>query len=470
MPYPPFTPPSRHASDMSQHQNQWKQICDHLRQLLPADAVDRWFIPLVCTHIGDKTIELIADNEIYPTWIEENYLPLLKSAIETVVGKPLSVKISTLSPGQPPETPASRSHRPSRNATSREHEEDIDRESINERHRFDNFVVGPNNQFAHAAALAVAHNTARSYNPLFLHGRAGLGKTHLMQAIGNYLIEKKRHLRVRYITCETFCNDFIAAVSKGQGPLLERFRKRYRQVDVLLIDDIQFLAGKDRSQEEFFHTFNALFDGSKQIVITADSPPNEIANLEKRLVSRFEWGLTAELLVPDQETRRAILAQKLKQMQTYLPDEILALIAARISSSIRRLEGALNRVAVYASLHQGRITVAQAENLLKDLFQQEQRPSISIELIQRRVAEAYDVRLGDLTGRRRPAHIALPRQIAMYLARQLTNSSLMEIGDAFGGRDHGTVLHAYREISRRMTEDPRLKQMIDTLVEKLKDA
>jgi chromosomal replication initiator protein len=290
-----------------------------------------------------------------------------------------------------------------------------------------------------------------------------------MQAIGNYLHSKKRHIRVSYITCETFCNDFIAAVSKGQGPLLERFRKRYRQVDVLLIDDIQFLAGKDRSQEEFFHTFNALFDGSKQIVITADSPPTEIANLEKRLVSRFEWGLTAELLVPDQETRLAILGQKLKQMQIYLPDEILALIAARVSSSIRRLEGALNRVAVYASLHQGRISTQQAEQLLKDLFQQENRPSISIEQIQRCVAETYDVRLGDLTGRRRPAHIALPRQVAMYLARHLTKSSLIEIGDAFGGRDHGTVLHAHREISRRMTEDPRLKKMIETLAEKLED-
>ncbi len=453
--------------------NSWKLICNHLRKVLPGDAVDRWFEPLVCTHQGDKTLELLADNEIYPTWIEENYLPILKNAVEEVCGKPLAIKFSTFGDSESkasPNDPVKKTTAKNTRSTPSSHHSDEDTYcGLNERHRFENFVVGPNNQFAHAAALAVAHNTARSYNPLFLHGRAGMGKTHLMQAIGNYLQAKKRHLRVSYITCETFCNDFIAAVSKGQGSLLERFRKRYRQVDVLLIDDIQFLAGKDRSQEEFFHTFNALFDGSKQIVITADSPPTEIANLEKRLVSRFEWGLTAELLVPDQETRLAILAQKLKQMQVSLPDQVLSLIAARVSSSIRRLEGALNRVAVYASLHQGQVSVQQAEQLLKDLFQQEQRPSISIELIQRRVAEAYDVRLGDLTGRRRPAHIALPRQIAMYLSRHLTQSSLTEIGDAFGGRDHGTVLHAHREISRRMSEDARLKQMIETLVEKLEN-
>jgi chromosomal replication initiator protein len=452
----------------------WKHVCEHLRTLLPSDAVERWFVPLVCTHQGDKTIELLADNDIYPTWIEENYLPILKSAVEEISGKPLAIKITTAAdPGsqgisEPPHKKTSSKNL--RSAPTQSHCEEDPCSGLNERHQFENFIVGPNNQFAHAAALAVAHNTARSYNPLFLHGRAGMGKTHLMQAIGNYLRAKKRHLRVSYITCETFCNDFIAAVSKGQGSLLERFRKRYRQVDVLLIDDIQFLSGKDRSQEEFFHTFNALFDGSKQIVITADSAPTEISNLEKRLVSRFEWGLTAELLAPDQETRLAILGQKLKQMQMYLPDEVLSLIAARVSSSIRRLEGALNRVAVYASLHQGRISAQQAEQLLKDLFQQEHCPTLSIEQIQRRVAEAYDVRLGDLTGRRRPAHIALPRQIAMYLARQLTQSSLMEIGDAFGGRDHGTVLHAYREISRRMSEDPRLKQMIETLTEKLENA
>jgi chromosomal replication initiator protein len=334
---------------------------------------------------------------------------------------------------------------------------------MNPRYTFESFVVGVNNQFAAAAARAVAEAPARTYNPLFLHGCVGLGKTHLMQAIGHLILANKKHLRVLYVTSEQFTNEYISAIQHGE---LAKFRKSYRQVDVLLIDDIQFLAGKERSQEEFFHTFNALCDGSKQIVLTSDSAPNEI-QIEKRLTSRFEMGLTAELQMPDSETRLAILRHKMAAMPDKLSDAVLDFIAERVKTNIRRLEGALNRVAAFAQLHGRPITVPQTEVLLRDLLQQEGQQSVSIDLIQRRVAETYDLRLGDMTSKRRPANIALPRMVAMYLSRRLTSASLNEIGEAFGGRDHGTVLHANRVVEQRMKDDEKLRRIVTYLSEKL---
>ncbi len=297
---------------------------------------------------------------------------------------------------------------------------------LNPRNTFESFVIGPNNEIAHAASLAVAQSPARTYNPLFIYGGVGLGKTHLMQAIGQYVLVKKKNVKVIYLSSELFINEFIDAIQHNN---LVKFRKRYRQADLLCIDDIQFLGGKERSQEEFFHTFNTLFDGHKQIVLSSDRPASEIANLEHRLVSRFEWGLTAELQPPAIETRLAILRKKARGMQIKLPDETFEFLANRIRSNVRRLEGALMRVASFASL-------------------------------KRRVAEHFDVRLADMTSKRRPASIAFPRQVAMYLARELTKSSLNEIGDAFGGRDHGTVLHACKLVKRRMKEQDSIRQTI----------
>jgi len=325
-------------------------------------------------------------------------------------------------------------------------------------------VVGPNNEFAAAAAKAVADAPARNFNPLFLHGSVGLGKTHLMQAIGNHLSQKRKHFKIRYVTSEQFTNEFIAAIQHGE---LAKFRKRYRQVDALLIDDVQFLAGKDRSQEEFFHTFNSLFDGSKQIVMSCDSPPSEITNIEKRLSSRFESGLTAEILLPGIETRLAILRHKMATMKVTLPDEILTFIADRVKTNVRRLEGALTRVGAYASLHGRSINLSQIESLLKDLLQHESPTAITIDAIQRKVAETFDIRLADMTSKRRPANIAVPRMVAMYLSRRFTSCSLAEIGDAFGGRDHGTVIHAQKTIDGKMKSDARLNQQIEALVQKL---
>ncbi len=328
---------------------------------------------------------------------------------------------------------------------------------MNPRNTFESFVVGANNQFAHAAALAVAQAPARTYNPLFVYGGVGLGKTHLMQAIGQFVLSKKKSAKVIYLSSEKFTNEFIQAI---QDSSLIKFRKRYRQADILLIDDIQFLAGRERSQEEFFHTFNTLFDGHKQIVLSSDRPPAEIANLENRLVSRFEWGLTAELQPPDIETRLAILRKKAQSLQVTLPDDVMEFLAEKIRTNVRRLEGALMRVATFASLSDRELHRDMVENLLRDLLQEEARKNVSIDQIQRRVAEHFDVRLADMTSKRRPANIAFPRQVAMYLSREHTKSSLNEIGDAFGGRDHGTVLHAHKLVKRRMTEDEKIRQLV----------
>jgi chromosomal replication initiator protein len=328
---------------------------------------------------------------------------------------------------------------------------------LNPRNTFESFVVGPNNEIAHAASLAVAQTPARTYNPLFVYGGVGLGKTHLMQAIGQYVWAKKKNVKVLYVSSELFINEFIDAIQHSN---LVKFRKRYRQADLLLIDDIQFLGGKERSQEEFFHTFNTLFDGHKQIVLSSDRPASEIANLEHRLVSRFEWGLTAELQPPDIETRLAILRKKADSMQIKLRDDIFQFLASRIRTNVRRLEGALMRVASFASLSGKELTQEVIEHLLKDILQEEGRHSITIEQIQRRVAEQFDVRVADMTSKRRPASIAFPRQVAMYLARELTKASLNEIGEAFGGRDHGTVLHACKLVKRRMTEQDNIRQTI----------
>jgi chromosomal replication initiator protein len=336
---------------------------------------------------------------------------------------------------------------------------------LNPRNNFESFVVGPNNEIAHAASLAVAKSPARTYNPLFVYGGVGLGKTHLMQAIGQYVWSNKKNAKVMYLSSELFINEFIDAI---QHSTLVKFRKRYRQADLLLIDDIQFLGGKERSQEEFFHTFNTLFDGHKQIVLSSDRPASEIANLEHRLVSRFEWGLTAELQPPDVETRMAILRKKARTLDIKLRDETFDFLATRIRTNVRRLEGALMRVASFASLSGKELTNEVVEHLLKDILNEEARHAVTIEQIQRRVAEHFDVRIADMTSKRRPANIAFPRQIAMYLARELTKASLNEIGDAFGGRDHGTVLHACKLVKRRMVEQDNIRQTISFIDSSLK--
>jgi chromosomal replication initiator protein len=435
----------------------WQRLSAALKPQISADSFKRWFSAVELVEAKEKSLTFGVPNNIYQFWIESNYMPALQTAIVTTFGGPRSVNFCSPS-GVGVQT--SLESMPLKEVL--EELPGVTRPSatvpgLNPRNTFESFVVGPNNEIAHAASLAVAQAPARTYNPLFIYGGVGLGKTHLMQAIGQYVWTKKKNVKVIYLSSELFINEFIDAIQHSN---LVKFRKRYRQADLLLIDDIQFLGGKERSQEEFFHTFNTLFDGHKQIVLSSDRPASEIANLEQRLVSRFEWGLTAELQPPDIETRLAILRKKAHSMQIKLQDEIFQFLASRIRTNVRRLEGALMRVASFASLSGKELTQEVTEHLLKDILQEEARHSITIEQIQRRVAEHFDVRVADMTSKRRPASIAFPRQVAMYLARELTKSSLNEIGDAFGGRDHGTVLHACKLVKKRMVEQDNIRQTI----------
>src|SRR6266436_4652880 len=437
----------------------WQRLSATLKSQLSADSFKRWFSAVELVEASDKSLTFCVPNNIYQFWIESNYMAALQNAIIMTLGGPRGINFSSPSGAPAAQIPLEDA------ATLKELSPESRRDTkaaasvpgLNPRNTFESFVVGPNNEIAHAASLAVAQTPSRTYNPLFIYGGVGLGKTHLMQAIGQYVWAKKKNVKVIYVSSELFINEFIDAIQHSN---LVKFRKRYRQVDLLLIDDIQFLGGKERSQEEFFHTFNTLFDGHKQIVLSSDRPASEISNLEHRLVSRFEWGLTAELQPPDIETRLAILRKKANTMQIKLHEDVFQFLANRIRTNVRRLEGALMRVASFASLSGKELTNEVVEHLLKDILQEEARHAVTIEQIQRRVAEHFDVRLADMTSKRRPANIAFPRQIAMYLARELTKASLNEIGDAFGGRDHGTVLHACKLVKRRMQEQDNIRQTI----------
>jgi len=432
----------------------WEEACRHLEETLPKDIFEKWIAVIQCRSIEGSRVTLVVGNDFYQSWLEEHYLPLLRKALTAVSGSEmqidLTVDYSLL--GEQPEEKREKRHS---TLSSKKPAET----NLNKNYTFDSFVVGPSNQFAHAAAIASAQSPSRAYNPLFVHGDVGLGKTHLMQSIGNFIHSKNSRGRVCYTTCEEFVNEYIEALTTNS---LAKFRKKYRTADALLIDDIHFLAGKDRMQEEFFHTFNAIFENHKQIVMTSDRPAGELAGLAPRLVSRFEWGLVVELESPDVETRVAILRKKCEQLSLSIDQNLLFYIAERISSNIRRLEGALIRVASYVSLTGLALDRSKLEYLLRDTLDQEKKHAISIESIQKAVAEHFDIRLGDLVGPKRPQNIAWPRQVAMYLSRTMTNQSFPVIGDAFS-RNHATIVHACQLVERRQTEDLKLRQTLSLL-------
>ncbi|MCH1506235.1 MAG: chromosomal replication initiator protein DnaA [Verrucomicrobiales bacterium] len=448
----------------------WAQLEPLIAKRVSQDTMTRWFANTSIAQTDDTNIVLEVPNQIYQFWIETNYTVEVNEAIEEACGKRrLSFQFRESDPlaaamPQQPETPkpvpteaaipqpSSRKSKAGQKATSA---------GLNHRYLFESFVVGANNEFAHAACQAAASKPGRIYNPLFIYGGAGMGKTHLMHAIGHTILQERPSAKVIYITSEQFTNEFIQAISDGS---LVKFRQQYREADVLLIDDIQFFAKKEKSQEEFFHTFNTLCDkNSKQIVMTSDMPASKIKNLEKRLVSRFEWGLTAEMAPPDTETRIAILKRKAQEMCVEVDGNILEFIAQHIRNNVRRLEGALIRLASFGSMNNGHLDLKAVEHLLQDFLHDEGSKDVSISQIQKRVAEFYDIRLSDILGRKRPAQIALARQVAMFFSRELTGSSYQEIGDAFGGRDHGTVIHACRSVEAKCRDLEKVRRQVDRL-------
>jgi len=447
-------------------ENIWSSAQEHLRTMLSPDTFNLWFAPLRAKAADQNSITLEVANDFCEVWLKDNYLGLLQDVVALATGRHMQVRFFVPSNAPEPKVVAQVVTSAERPRTS---EPAVDRNGgsetlFNPKNTFETFVVGNNNNFAYAAAQAVAQAPGKSYNPLFLYGGVGLGKTHLLHGIGHYVVSHKKNARVAYVSSEKFTNEYIDAIQNNQ---LVKFRKKYRQTDVLLIDDIQFLAGKERIQEEFFHTFNALHEAHKQIVLTCDRPASEIQNLEQRLVSRFEWGLVTDLQPPDVEMRLAILHKKAQLMGVELPEDVMNFLANRIRTNIRRLEGALIRVASYAALTGKRVSLEVVETLLREILHEEGRYTISIDIIQKKVAEHFDIRLADMTSKRRPENIAFPRQIAMYLARQMTENSLSAIGEAFGGRDHGTVLHACRLVKDRMEVDANVRQMVHYLEKQL---
>jgi len=445
----------------------WGAAQQQLRAMLNSDIYNLWFLPIKATALEEETLTLEVANDFCEVWLKDNYLGLIHDVLMQASSQNLKVKFQV----NPAAAGASGLSAPEAKTKAKSLAETIERNgpalrelSFNPKNTFETFVVGENNNHAHAAAIAVAQAPGKSYNPLFLFGGVGLGKTHLLQAIGQHVAASKKTSRVTYLSSEKFTNEYIDAIQNNQ---LVRFRRKYRQADVLLIDDVQFLAGKERIQEEFFHTFNALHEARKQIVLSCDRPAAEIQNLEHRLVSRFEWGLVTEMQPPDVETRMAILRKKEKAMGVELPEDIINFLASRIRTNIRRLEGALIRVASFASLTGKKVTLQTVEGLLREVLHEEGRYTVNIDIIQKKVAEHFDLRISDMTSKRRPENIAFPRQIAMFLARQMTESSLNTIGEAFGGRDHGTVLHACRLVKDRMEIDSHVRQVVHYLEKQL---
>lgn len=444
-------------------QDLWTRATDHLKTVMHPDTFARWIGVIQPVEMKDGQLLLDVDNDFYQDWLEENYLTVIQQALQSVqpekVGIQFRVNPRSAAPDTQPEPAEPVKARALRDRFARRSTTET---PLNVKFTFDEFIVGPSNSFAHAASLAVAQAPARAYNPLFIYGGTGLGKTHLMQAIGHH-VQKTTRATISYVSSESLMNEYIEALTKRT---IAQFRKKYRGVDLLLIDDIHFLANKNQLQEEFFHTFNALYDAHKQIVMTSDRPAREIAGLEQRLVSRFEWGLVTELESPDLETRIAILRYKQAQARTTLPDEILNFLAENIHSNIRALEGALVRTISFTSLTGQPLTMEKLRYLLRDTLEKERHVDLTFDGIQRAVAEHYDVRLADMSSKHRQRAVALPRQVAMFLCRRLTSASLPDIANAFS-KTHATVLHAYKSIESRMDVDVRLRGQVSSITQKL---
>ncbi len=436
----------------------WNEVAGRLKGALNETTYRTWFAEAGGADLSDDAFVLGVPNDFTREWIEGHFLGLIGAAVRDVTGQERRVGLS-VTERVPVDTPMP-VEAPKRSAGGPADS------GMNPKYTFDLFVIGSSNRFAHAAALAVAEAPAQAYNPLFIYGGTGLGKTHLMQAIAQYVAEHSSELSVRYVTSETFMNDFINSLRDKR---IEGFKQRYRTYDLLLVDDVQFFEHKERIQEEFFHTFNSLYEAGSQIVMSSDRPPRDIATLEERLRSRFEWGLITDIQPPDLETRIAILRKKVKTDGIHVPDsQVLSFIASRISTNIRELEGALTRVVAFSSLTGRSLSVELAEDVLKDVFPQGEAAEVSIRRIQELVSERFQLSMDELCGEKRSQNIVYPRQVAMYLSRELTDSSLPKIGKEFGGRDHTTVIHATSKIARLIREDRSVYNLVQELTARVK--
>ena len=440
--------------------NLWDKTLDIIKSELSEVSFNTWIKSCEPISISSDTLKISVPNSFTQDILDKRYKDLVVNSIKAVCSKQYKIEFIIMSDGYDNEEIK-------RNPNQRQKAIVVNDEmssTLNPKYTFKSFVIGNSNRFAHAASLAVAESPAKAYNPLFIYGGVGLGKTHLMHAIGHYILESNPSAKVVYVSSEKFTNELINAIKDDKN---EEFRNKYRNIDILLIDDIQFIAGKERTQEEFFHTFNELHDANKQIILSSDRPPKEIPTLEDRLRSRFEWGLIADIQVPDFETRMAILKKKADVENLNVANEVMGYIAAKIKSNIRELEGALIRIIAYSSLTNREVTVDLATEALKDIISKKQGKHVTIDSIQDIVSSYFNLRVEDLKSQRRTRNVAYPRQIAMYLSRKLTDMSLPKIGEEFGGRDHTTVIHAYEKISGNLKTDDSLQHTINELTKKV---
>lgn len=445
---------------MSNIHEAWEKAKIYLLDRVGKTAFETWILPLKPKPKNGDVLVLEAPDNFFRDWLNNNYKRLIQEAIKCSAKEEVVVNIETGSSAEQ----ASSNPQPQRLPIAPP-EFVRDSLNLNLRYTFENFVVGSSNRHAHAYCLAVAESPAKAYNPLFIYGGVGLGKTHLMQAICHYVRNRKgANLKITYLTSERFTNELIDAIQHHSTPA---FRQKYRNMDILVIDDIHFIAGKESTQEEFFHTFNVLYDAHKQVIISSDRPPKEISNLQDRLVSRFGWGLATDIQPPDLETRVAILKKKIEREPVSVPDDVIFFIAQLIKTNIRELEGALIRTIAYSLLEEKLITLELAKEVLKDILK-EPKKFITVDFIQRCVAEEFGISLPELKMKRRNKNIVLPRQVAMYLSRELTELSLPEIGGFFGGKDHTTVLHSYNKIKQGLRDSETLKDRVEKIIQIIK--
>ncbi len=433
----------------------WEKSQTQIQERVGRASYETWFSAIQVKEKIPGILTVETPDDFFRAWIVDHYQNDLQKILDTIAQQPVSLEFSVNTAILSADT-QTRLARLEQNFTPTAGIQSV----LNARFTFDNFVIGPSNRFACAASLAVAESPAKAYNPLLIYGRVGLGKTHLIQAITHKIRQLYPDMKHCYMSSEQFTNELINAIRNRST---SQFRKKYREIDVLLIDDVQFIAGKESTQEEFFHTFNALHDNRKQIIITSDRPPKEITNLEERLSSRFAWGLVADIQPPDYETRVAILRKKIKNEAIQVPDDVIYFIAEQIKTNIRELEGALIRVAAYSLLEEKKITLDMTVKTLKDMVRETSR-AISVDMVQKTVAEFFRVPISELRAKKRTKNIVFPRQIAMYLSRKLTAQSLPEIGNAFGGKDHTTVLHSCKKIEQGLAQDREIKNIIEQLL------